>query len=50
MDKKLFKRLVDSMGQMDEIVRRVRAPSRKFLVYAAKVKAIRAMTRTPGMP
>ena len=28
MDKKLFKRLVESMSQMDEIVRGVRAPSR----------------------
>ena len=44
MDKKLFKRLVDSMGQLDEIVRGVRAPSREFYVDAAKVKEIRAMT------
>ncbi len=42
--KKLFKRLVDSMGQMDEIVRGVRAPSREFYVDAAKVKEIRAIT------
>src|SRR5450631_2744460 len=44
MDKKLFKRLVESMGQMDEIVRGVRAPSREFYVDAAKVKEIRAIT------
>lgn len=44
MDKKLFKRLVESMGQMDEIVRGVRAPSREFYVDTAKVKEIRAMT------
>jgi putative transcriptional regulator len=42
LDKKLFKRLVESMGQMDEIVRGVRAP--KFYVDAAKVKEIRAIT------
>ena len=44
LDKKIFKRLVDSMGQMDEIVRGVRAPSREFYVDAAKVKEIRAIT------
>jgi putative transcriptional regulator len=44
MDKKLFRRLVESMGQMDEIVRGVRVPSREFFVDAAKVKEIRAMT------
>jgi putative transcriptional regulator len=44
MDKKLFKRLVESMGQMDEIVRGVRVPSREFHVDATKVKAIRAIT------
>ncbi len=44
LDKKLFKRLVESMGQMDEIVRGVRAPSREFYVDAAKVKEIRAIT------
>ena len=44
MDKKLFKRLVESMGQMDEIARGVRAPSREFYVDAEKVKEIRAMT------
>ncbi len=44
MDKKLFKRLVESMGQMDAMVRGVRAPSREVHVDAAKVKEIRAMT------
>lgn len=44
LDKKLFKRLVESMGQMEEIVRGVRAPAREFSVAAAKVKEIRAIT------
>jgi putative transcriptional regulator len=44
MDKKLFKRVVESMGQMDEIIRGVRAPSREFQVNAAGVKEIRTMT------
>lgn len=44
MDKKLFKRLVESMGQMDEIIRGVREPSREFHVDAAGVKQIRTMT------
>jgi putative transcriptional regulator len=44
LDKQLFKRLVESMGQMDEIVRGVGAPSREFYVDAAKVKEIRAIT------
>ena len=44
MEKKLFKRLVESMEQMDEIVRGGRAPSREFYIDAAKVKEIRAMT------
>ena len=44
MDKKLFKRLVDSMEQMDEIVRGVREPSREYSIDASKVKEIRAMT------
>ncbi len=44
MDKKLFKRLVESMTQMNEIVRGARAPSRKFLVKASTVKEIRAIT------
>ena len=44
MDKKLFKRLLESMDQMDEVVRGVRPRSREFHVDAAKVRAIRAMT------
>jgi putative transcriptional regulator len=44
MDKKLFKRLVESMNQMDEIVRGDRAPSREFVVKASAVKSIRAIT------
>jgi hypothetical protein len=44
LDKKLFRRMVESTGQMDEIVRGVRAPSREFYVDAAKVKEIRAIT------
>lgn len=44
MDKKLFSRLVESMRQMDEIVRGERAPSREFYIDADKIKEIRAMT------
>jgi putative transcriptional regulator len=44
MDKKLFNRLVESMHQMDEIVRGDRAPSREFVVKASAVKSIRAIT------
>lgn len=44
MDKKLFNRLVESMDQMDEIVRGDRAPSREFVVKASAVKSIRAIT------
>jgi putative transcriptional regulator len=36
MDKKLFERLAESMGQMDEIVRGVRAPSREICMDAVK--------------
>ncbi len=43
MQKKLFSRLVESMQQMDEIVRGERAPSREFYVDACKVKEIRAL-------
>jgi putative transcriptional regulator len=43
LDKKVFERLVASMGQMDEIVRGARASSREFW-DAAKVKEIRAIT------
>ncbi len=44
LDKKLFKRLVESMGQMEEIVRGVRRPRAEFYVDAAKVNEIRAIT------
>ena len=40
MDKKVFERLVESMGQGDDIVR---GPAREFW-DAAKVKEIRAIT------
>jgi hypothetical protein len=42
MDKRLFTRLVESMGHMDEIVRGVRAPSRESYVDSAMVKEIQA--------
>ena len=42
MNKKLFRELVESMTQMNEIVRGKRAPSRKFQVDAIAVKALRA--------
>lgn len=41
MEKKLFNRLVESMTQMDEIVRGECPPSREFFVDALKVKEIR---------
>jgi putative transcriptional regulator len=44
MDKQLFTRLVESMGQMDEIVRGVRAPSRESYVNPATVKETEAAT------
>ena len=44
MDMKLFSRLVKNMGQLDAIVRGVRAPSRKSFVDAAKVKEVCAIT------
>jgi hypothetical protein len=44
VDKKLFKRLVESTGQMDEIVRGVRVPSRELYVYATKMKETGAIT------
>lgn len=44
MDKKLFKRLVESLEGMDQIVRGKRAPSRVFRVDAVGVKEIRALT------
>lgn len=44
MDKRLFTRLVESMGQMDEIVRGARAPSRESYVDPAMVKETQAAT------
>jgi putative transcriptional regulator len=44
MDKKLFGKLVESMTQMDEIVRGERAPSREFHIDGLRVKAIRQKT------
>ena len=43
MNKKLFAELVESMTQMNEIVRGERAPSREFHVDAIAIKAL-AMT------
>ena len=42
MNKKLFRELVESMTQMNEIVRGKRAPSRKFQVDAIAIKELRA--------
>lgn len=42
MEKKLFNELVESMKQMDEIVRGERAPSREFYVDANSIKKLRA--------
>ena len=42
MDKKLFSELVESMKQMNEIVRGKRAPSREFVVDPASVKQLRS--------
>ena len=44
MDKRLFSRLVESMTQMDEIVRGERPPSREFYIDALKIKEIRKST------
>lgn len=44
MDNELFGRLVESMTQMDEIVKGERQPSREMVVDAVKVKAIRKNT------
>lgn len=44
MEKNLFGRLVESMTQMDEIVRGERQPSREFHVDAVQVKKIRQAT------
>ncbi len=42
VNKKLFSELVESMTQMNEIVRGKRAPSRKFQVDAISIKELRA--------
>ena len=42
MDKKLFCELVESMKQMNEIVRAKRAPSREFYVDAIAIKTLRS--------
>lgn len=39
-----FNELLESVNQMDEIVRGERQPSREFYVDAAQVKAVRALT------
>lgn len=44
MDDKLFKRLVESMDQMNEITRGEQVPSREFYVDASQVKEIRKIT------
>ena len=44
MDKNLFASLLESVTQMDEIVRGERQPSREFSVDAVKVKEVRAAT------
>ena len=42
MNKKLFAELVESMTQMNEIVRGSRAPSREFHVDAMAIKELRS--------
>ena len=44
MDKELFAELVESVTQMDEIVRGERQPSREFHIDAVKVREIRRAT------
>lgn len=44
MDKRLFDRLAESVGQMNEIARGERAPSREFVIDAMRVKEIRQAT------
>jgi putative transcriptional regulator len=44
MEQKLFSRLLESVEQMDEIVRGERQPSREFTIDALQVKAIRQTT------
>lgn len=41
---KFFDELLESVQQMDEIVRGERAPSREFYVDAVRVKEVRAVT------
>lgn len=45
MGKKLFGRLVESMKQMDEIVKGERAPSREFYVDELMIKDLRRKTK-----
>lgn len=45
MKKELFKQLIESVQQADEIVRGIREPSREFFLDAAKVKQVRAITK-----
>src|SRR5687767_6326877 len=44
MDKRLFDRLAQSMGQMNETDAGVRPPSREFHIDAERVQEIRART------
>lgn len=44
MNKELFAELVESVTQMDEIVRGERQPSREFHIDAVKVREIRRAT------
>ncbi len=44
MERKLFKQLVESMRQMDEIVRGKRKPSRVFMFSPLEVRKIRLST------
>lgn len=45
MKKSLFKDLLKSVEQADDIARGKRRPSHKFLLDAAKVKEVRAITK-----
>lgn len=45
MKKTLFTQLLESVQQADEIVRGERQPAREFVVDAAKVKEVRAITK-----
>lgn len=45
MDNELFKELLQSVNQMDEIRRGERAPSRETYVASDQVKRIRALTK-----